>query len=303
MAALLAGTDDGLVEVVPDGNRAPAFVAGRSVFALAVGRSASWAIVDGTEVWRFEDGGWRLRAEAEGPPLTCLLPTAAGLLVGTAEAHLARLAGGRLEPLPSFDEVEGRDSWYTPWGGPADTRWLSAAADTTLYANVHVGGIVASTDGGGTWRQTGLDIDTDVHQVLAGAASGLVLAPCAEGLAVSHDEGDTWRIEDAGLHATYCRAVAVAGDTVVVSASSGPSGDRSTLYRRPLHADGPFERCRARLPEWFDGNIDTGCLAATGATVAVATPSGEVFMSEDQAATWRQLAYGLPGVHCLAFAP
>jgi hypothetical protein len=298
----LVGTDDGLVEVMPDGGQASRAFDGRSVVALARGRNTTWAIIDGTEVWRFEDGAWVLQAGAEGPSLTCLLLTSTGLVVGTAGAHLARLAGGGLEPIAGFDAVEGRDRWYTPWGGPADTRWLSAASGDT-FANVHVGGIVASSDGGASWRPTTLDIHADVHQVLAGAAPGLVLAPCAEGLAVSDDDGATWRIDDDGLHATYCRAVAAAGDTVVISASSGPRGDRAALYRRPLRGVGPFQRCRVGLPEWSDGNIDTGCVAAIGTTVAVATPSGEVFVSEDRAATWRLLADGLPAVQGLALAP
>ncbi|MGI9120288.1 MAG: WD40/YVTN/BNR-like repeat-containing protein [Acidimicrobiales bacterium] len=315
MTSVLMGTDDGLLQAGA-GEPRPIALAGHTVTGLSRGDDGWWAIVDRGELWhsQADPHHWERRTHSVEPEATCLLPTAGGLLVGTAEAGLAWLrpadegdAGdraGALEPVAGFERVEGRDQWYTPWGGPPDTRWLSAAG-ATLFANVHVGGIITSADGGRSWQPTGLDLHADVHQVLAGAAPDLVLAPCAEGLAVSTDHGRTWRIDDEGLHATYSRAVAVAvtvaGDTVVISASTGPRTDRSALYRRPLHADGAFERCRAGLPEWFTANIDTGCLVAHGATVACATVDG-VFGSTDGAATWQALAEPLAPVHCLALA-
>ena len=57
--------------------------------------------------------------------------------------------------------TEGRDRWYTPWGGPPDTRSMTSA-DGKVYANVHVGGVVRSADAGRTWQPTALDIDADV---------------------------------------------------------------------------------------------------------------------------------------------
>src|SRR5207247_1570407 len=135
-----------------------------------------------------------------------------------------------------------------------------------LLANVHVGGVVRSTDGGAAWSPT-IDIDADVHQVLAGPGA-TVVAAAAVGLCVSDDDGATWSVVDEGLHATYCRAVAIAGDTVVVSASTGHQGRQSALYRRPIAGpQRPFERCRDGLPEWFSDNVDTFCVAADGATV------------------------------------
>lgn len=304
MATLLVGTGEGLSELA--GGTRTTHLAGHAVNALtAAAAGGPWsAIVDGGEVWESGAGDhdWSLRAKTAGPVLTCLAATPHGVLVGTAEAHLARLVDGHLEAVEGFEHVEGREEWYTPWGGPPDTRSLSTDGEATVFVNVHVGGIVTSADSGRRWEATSLDIHADVHQVLAGFAPGLVLAPCAQGLAVSEDAGRTWRIDDEGLHATYCRAVAVAGDVVVVSASTGPGGHHSALYRRPLGGRGPFERCRPGLPEWFDGNIDTGCLVASGDTVACATPAGEILVSTDGARTWDQAAAGLAPVHCLALA-
>jgi hypothetical protein len=129
--------------------------------------------------------------------------------------------------------------------------------------------------------------------------SGTVLAATARGLAASEDAGQTWTNATDGLHATYQRAVAVAGDTLLVSASTGPSGHRSAIYRRPLASQQPFERCERGLPSWFPSNIDSTCLAATDALAAFGTEQGQVFVSEDAGQSWQLLRDGLPPVRCV----
>ncbi len=119
---------------------------------------------------------------------------------------------------------------------------------------------------------------------------------------MSQDGGGSWEFINAGLHAHYLRAVAVAGDTVLVSASTGPRGRRSALYRRRLDGGGPFERCRDGLPAWFDGNIDTACLAAAGPLVVFGTEDGRVFQSLDAGARWQILVKGLPPVNCVTLS-
>jgi hypothetical protein len=221
--------------------------------------------------------------------------------VGTAEAHLLEIAkdGSTVEPVASFDEAEGRGTWYTPWGGPPDTRSLSRSSDGTVYVNVHVGGILRSQ--GGTWAPT-IDVDADVHQVLT--PGNLLLAATAYGLAVSEDRGETWSFETEGLHAEYSRAVAVAGDWLLLSASTGPRGEQAAVYRRPLDAPSgrPFERSRSGLPEWFNENINTRCLVARGATAVLGTSSGSLYLSQDAGASWELVTDGLPPITALALA-
>lgn len=296
MAAILVGTADGLHAVGAGG---AAELAGRSVEALAAGPDGPWAIADGAELWRRADGAWERLADLAGARGTCLLPLPDGsALVGTAKAHLLRWEGGRLERVASFDRAEGRERWYTPWGGPPDTRSLARAPDGALYAGVHVGGVLRSADGGASWDPTALDIDADVHQVATDLA-GRVLAAAAIGLGVSEDGGGTWRLLAEGLHATYLRAVAVAGDAVLVSASTGPAGRRAAVYRL---TGGGFRRCTEGLPEWFGGNIDTHCLVAAGDLAALGTAEGSVFVSRDGGGRWELLAEGLPPIACLALA-
>lgn len=283
---LLVGSAVGLHRV-DDG---ATLLQGRAVTAL----SGAWAVVDGREV--LYDGERVEELDDAGPAATCVLALGDGALVGTAEGHLVRVPGGaRVE---SFDQARGRDRWYTPWGAPADVRSLAVGPDGTLFASVHVGGILRSADGGASWEPT-LDIDIDVHQV-AVAGDGTVLAATAFGLATSTDGGQTFEVGDDGLHACYARAVAIAGDVVLLSVSTGSDGRRAAVYRRPLHGGGPFRRTAIGLPGTLPGNIDTFCLAGDGHRAALGTVTGRVYGSDDAGATWSAAAAG-PPVTCLSF--
>lgn len=297
MASILVGTTDGLYELGK-----PAGLQGRTITALALSGTALWAITDGTSLLRSTDGGsWDSVAETEEYRGRCVLPfDGEDALVGTSEARLMRLRGGKLEPVSSFDTVEGRDRWYTPWGGPPDTRSLTRATGGRAFANVHVGGIVRSDDAV-SWAPAGISVDSDVHQVLAHPSRpDVVLAACAYGLARSDDGGDTWEVQTEGLHASYCRAVAVSGETIFVSASRSHRGEQAAVYRQS--ASGAFERCRDGLPEWFGDNVDTHCLAARQGTVTLGTTDGSVYASSDEGATWERVAASLPSVRCLVIA-
>lgn len=290
---LVAGTTDGLYRL--DG-RPPERLADGDVTAVAVDGAAVWAVVDDSTLLRGDPGDAFVVLARHDRALRCLLPTAGGLLAGTAEAGLLRVDGGRLVPVEGFRHVPGRGDWYTPWGGPPDTRSLAAGADGTLYANVHVGGVPRSTDGGVTWEPT-IDVDADVHEVTV--AGGLVLAAAAYGLAVSDDAGATWRWRTDGLHARYARAVVAVDGTVIVSVSQGPGGGRAAVYHGEAAGTGTLTRCRDGLPEWFTGTIDTGCLTTDGRSVALAD-GGTVYRSDDAGLSWHVLAGDLPTVRWLA---
>lgn len=311
MSAILVGTEGGLHVIddpapAPDGaGRALAeALQKRSVGALARGHHGElWALVDGREVWRAGADGEPARvAASRDVRLRCLLAWNDGLVVGAAGAHLYRLHEGALRRVEAFESVEGRETWGTPWGGPPDVRSLAANDHGTLYVNVHVGGIARTDDGGETFHPT-IPVEVDVHQVVVPPASSarVIAATGARGLAESADYGGTWEYFTEGMHARYCRAAAVAGGTALVSCSLGPGGKQSALYRRPLGAPRavPLERCRDGLPEWFDDNIDTGCLDAAGATVAFGTARGEVFASDDAGRSFRLVKRGLARVRAV----
>ena len=306
MAAILVGCDDGLLNLASEGERMRVDHTGRRVTAAALKGLDVWAILDGREIWRTDSDTGRIRhagAIGDGLRVNCVADTRAGVFVGTSEAHLFELLdrGGEYElrRVERFEDIDGRSEWHTPWGGPPDVRSISEESDT-VYVNVHVGGIARTReDGAGTWEPT-IDIHADVHRVLA--VPGRVLAACALGLAVSGDRGDSWEMRTDGLHATYCRGVAVSGDTVFVSASVGPHGGRSAVYRGSLDG-GEFERGGKSLPDWFGDNVDSAWLDAAPGLVAFGTSDGLVFASEDDGASWSEIASGISGLHCVVVTP
>jgi len=330
MKRLIVGTADGVAVLGDDGGRALQ-LPGRAVCALATASwSTLWVALAGGEIWRCRDTSWELVARLDGADvgpkpdaapvpdphsgagseggfeIHCLADTRAneegGILVGTSGARLFRVgAMGCVEPVEGFDDAPGRATWYTPWGGPPDTRTISEDADR-VYVNVHVGGILRSADGGRSFVPT-IDIDADVHRVVTGGG-GSVLAAAAEGLWLSDDQGETWRRTAEGLDETYCRSVAVCGETLLLSASAGPRGERAGLYRS---CDGgrSFERCRGGLPEHLPGNVDSLCLDALpdGSLAAFTVASGEVYTSRDEGRTWERIATSLPAPRCLLVLP
>ena len=289
---IVLGTANGLARF--DGT------AGHDLELLAKGDvrtvAGRWAIVDDSLV-AVDDPDVVIPVD---PKPWCLAATAAGVLVGTAEARLFVLPPGErsVQPVRSFDQIPTRDEWYTPWGGPPDTRSIARTADGAALVNVHVGGVWHDRGDAG-WTEV-IDVDADTHQVLA--VDHHVVVAAAIGFGESDDNGRTFRFTADGLHASYCRAVAVADGQVLVTASTGPFTKQGAVYRRPLDRDEPFVRCWAGLPEWFEGNIDTFQLAAKGATVVVGTHDGQLFVSHDAGATWRLTAEGLDPINCVSLA-
>lgn len=263
----------------------------RHVTHLASGPDGPWGILEDRDVATWDGERWNPVSSLTEHRPRCVLPLDETALVGTADARLYLVDPQMAVPVSSFDDAPTRSDWYTPWGGPPDTRSLSRGP-AGIYANVHVGGILRSDDGE-QWSPTALDIDADVHQVLVDGDR--VLAATAFGLAESPDRGATWTFHTEGLHATYCRAVAVAGDIVLVSASRGHTGAQAALYRWA----GAFERITGGLPEWLDDNLDTHCLAAAGPVAAAGTRDGRLFLSEDAGRTWAEAARDLPAVHAV----
>jgi hypothetical protein len=256
-----------------------------------------WAIVEHADVVSLDSD---ITATTAPLDAQCMAAFGDGCLVGTAEARLYEVkATGEIGRVDSFDRIPTRDSWYTPWGGPPDTRSLTVTADGVPLVNVHVGGVWRSD--GSTWTEV-VPVDNDTHQVFAPPSSGSrVLIAAAVGFGSSTDGGRTFSWTTDGLHASYSRAVAVTGDYVLLTSSTGPRTDRGAVYRRPLDSDGPFERCHDGLPDWFAFNIDTFQLAGHNHQAVIGTHEGEVYLSEDEGSTWSLVAKNLPPIRCVAF--
>ncbi len=194
-----------------------------SVGALAHdGHGGALAIVDGHSLCRrASDGVWSTIATAEFD-LACCVTVGEVIYAGTSDARVLRVTvKGDIAQLRGFEGVDGREKWYAGAalidgklvGPPLGIRSITATSDgAVLLANVHVGGIPRSVDGGATWRPT-INVNRDVHEVRAHPTRPTVVAAAAAvGLCTSSDAGETWEVEQAGLHAPYCSAVAFAGE-------------------------------------------------------------------------------------------
>ncbi|MBE9168621.1 exo-alpha-sialidase [Pleurocapsales cyanobacterium LEGE 06147] len=296
-ATAIAGTSEGLWFLRDSQQHVE--LKGHPITALASDNDGLWVVDDFKSVWKRDgEGRWNKVASIKDWELKCILPVQGGVLAGTSEAHLIKITNERIEAIASFEEAEGRNQWYTPWGGPPAVRSMAAGSMGELYVNVHVGGILRSKDGGKSWQPT-IDLHSDVHQVLTVRnRPNLVLAATAQGLAISRDGGDSWQFDLTNLHATYSRAVTICGDMILMSVSVGPHGGKAALYRRRLDDSGTFEKGQQGLPEWFSDNINTGNLTSLGNRVAFGTSEGQIFISNDAGLTWKQIGAGLPPINC-----
>ena len=260
------------------------------------------AIVDGHSLCqRNSQGLWSTIATTDSN-LSCLVAVDDAIYVGTDDARVLRMRErGSVEELPGFDSVQGRGMWYAGsavidgqrLGPPLGVRSMAATSDgSVLLANVHVGGTPRSIDGGVTWQPT-IAIDSDVHEVCAHPVQpNIVVAAAAIGLCISRDGGATWTVEQEGLHAFYCSAVALSESDILIAASTDHFATEGAVYRRRIEGNDPLEPVRG-LPRWLKGIVDTGCIATHGSVIAIADKAGNLYLSEDGGNSWRTES-GLP---------
>jgi hypothetical protein len=301
---LVATWGDGLFAVIGDARTQE--IANQSVRGLAPdGRGGALAIVGGHSLRRRAPSGeWATVATSEFE-LSCCMTVRDVIYVGTDDARMLRLShgGGVLDPIDGFDRVEGRDAWFAGsaivngrrLGPPLGIRSVAANSNgSILFANVHVGGIPRSMDGGRTWQPT-IDMNSDIHEVRAHPADpDLVVAASAIGLCISRDAGATWTIERDGLHASHCSAVAFSGDDILVSASTDPFAAQGRIYRRPIRPDGEIVAVEGGLPTWINGIADTGCIATDGSTIVVVDRAGTLHLSTEFGLAWSRSSSELP---------
>jgi hypothetical protein len=301
---LVATWGDGLFAVT--GDERTQEIANQSVRGLAPDRRGGALAIVGRHSLRRRapSGEWATVATSEFE-LSCCMAVRDAIYVGTDDARMLRLShgGGSLDPMDGFDNIAGRDAWFAGSaivngqrvGPPLGIRSVAANSNgSILFANVHVGGIPRSMDGGRTWQPT-IDINSDVHEVRAHEADpDIVVAASAIGLCISHNAGATWTIERDGLHAAYCSAVAFSGDDILVSASTDHFATQGRIYRRPIRPDGNIVAVEDGLPAWINGIADTGCIATKGSTIVVVDRAGSLYVSTEFGLAWSRSSSELP---------
>ena len=291
-------TDRGILDL--DGTPVPGVPFGERPVVAGVTRGDVGVIVNEHEVWTRSGDAWN-RAVISQDLLYCIERAKDGrFLVGTERARLAWVGDKRLAYVEGFDEVPERKRWDTPYGGPPEVRSLAVSPDGTIYADIHVGWIVRSRDGGTTWKSLRRGLDRDVHMVAAHPTNpATVFAATAEGFHISKDHGDSFKRRPVNMPYYYGRAVAAfpGSRTYLASTAKGNGGAGARLYRSK--DEGEFWRQVEGLPQ-LDRNINTWQVAAfEGGRALVVAKDTDLYASEDEGVTWTLLHEDLPTVNAI----
>jgi len=214
------------------------------------------------------------------------------LLIGTTPPYMYRInEEGPAKRSKTFDDLDVRSQWYTPWGGPAAVRSMASTTTGWVYADIHVGSIMRSPDNGRTWGPVTSSLHEDVHEVSTTPASDRrVYANTYRSVYISEDKGDSWEHRSNGLNNRYGRGITVNPgnpDTILCGVSDGPSGGavNGQLYYTE-DAGVNWTHVSKGFPEATKKNIDTFHIAYAGKDIAWVTDETTLFMSRDRGKTW-----------------
>jgi photosystem II stability/assembly factor-like uncharacterized protein len=220
------------------------------------------------------------------------------LFVGTRPGVYRSSDGGN-----TFDPLTTSIPERCPIGVPRTTNVIVDPEDSaSVWASVEVAGLHRSRDGGDTWTSVGRLGPTEFHDDVHGftmlrrpGGSTRLLASSPYGIATSDDDGVTWLWHEfdafpgSRMGTAYCRCVRPVGDdgTVIVCDGDYIPGATGALE---VSRDGGETWKRTDLP--VKPNSTMYWLAAHEALpgVVVATSVfGQIYVSDDNAETWRKL--------------
>jgi len=267
--------------------------------ALAAGARVGFiGLENGELVLLWEEGDRVIETGIEEPIESLLLlgEDPVELLIGTEAPHIYRLKGtkGPARRLESFDKLEVRKQWHTPWGGPAAVRSMARTSDGRLYADIHVGSIMRSRDMGKTWEPVTPELNEDVHQVTTSLeADNRVYADTADAVWISDDGGDSWERRADGWPARYGRAIAVHPDDpelILATVSDGPHGKNvhGKLFRSE-DAGKTWTQVKDGFPASTVANINTNNVRFTPDGRAWVAADDTLYLGENRATEWKEV--------------
>ncbi len=277
---LYAGTEKGVVKTIDGGNnwaQLPSEMDNREVWSLAIHPTEPDVLFAGT------------------CPSAFFKTTDAGKTWKQLDAELA-------------DECEG-----VPIIPRVTTIIIDPEDHDTVYAGIEIDGMRLSTDGGETWhnRSEGLS-SQDIH--------GLTVVPGEQKTLVAATNNDVcittdmhhWTPLKVREHFPwpYCRAAFyLNGDNakVFIGAGNGPPGDQGGIfYMQDAAAASDVDAIRwDRSDIGMTSNSTIWCFGSNpsvdGLLIACSV-SGQLFLSEDNGASWTKLAHEFGEVRALAVA-
>jgi hypothetical protein len=215
------------------------------------------------------------------------------LLIGCTPPNMYRLLEGKNSAFinSNFDELEVREKWFTPWGGPPAVRSMAKNGEGWIYADIHVGSIMRSKDEGETWGPVVPDLHRDVHEVSTSKIDpDMVYANTYNSVFVSHDRGDSWKHRNGVLNSRYGRGIDVHPtnpEILLCGVSDGPHGDNvhGQLYWTD-NAGEKWEHVYDGFPSSTKKNIDTFHIAFYDENKAWVTDENTLYLSEDSGRTF-----------------
>ena len=218
------------------------------------------------------------------------------MLIGTEGAHLYQWMSnsGAAQLIDSFEKLECRAKWYTPWGDPPSVRSLALTQSGRVYANIHVGSIMRSPNNGVLWEPVSPTLDEDVHQVaICPSADHRVYAAAAASVFISEDHGDSWLYRGEELGGRYSRAIVVHPrnpDCILATVSNGPHGDdlQGGLFCT-VDAGVHWQHITEGFPASTKQNIDTFQIGFSTDGAGLAVVDNVLYQGLDQASRWSKL--------------
>lgn len=210
------------------------------------------------------------------------------LLIGCTPPNLYRLVDveGNAQLVDSFQSLNVRNKWYTPWGGSPAVRSMAMTSDGWVYADIHVGSIMRSPDYGENWEPVNPTLHKDVHEVaICPNDPNRVYANTYLSVYVSEDRGETWSHRSGALKERYGRGIAVHPhdpEILLCGVSDGPSGENvhGQLYWTG-DAGRSWEHVKDGFPVSTRRNIDTFHICFEGDNAWV-SDGNKLYLSKDK---------------------
>ena len=323
MAHLYVATGDGIARLdeTNDGWAVNLSLHGSGAQCLALDPADPSTLYAGLRergVQRSEDGGrtWLDCALPVSGVFSLAVSAADGAVyAGTEPSRLFRSddAGASWRELKALLELPSQPTWsFPPRPWTSHVRWIAPSPHEAdlLLVGIELGGLMRSSDGGGSWQDHRPGAQRDVHSLAwHPRLLGRAYEAGGGGAAFSKDAGESWQPADEGRDRHYTWSVAVDPDDPdlwYVSASTGPyaahgRGDpEAFIYRK--QAGEPWRSLAGGLPHPLPA-MPYALVAGQGCLFA-GLADGQIWESRDRGETWhacRYLGEPIPALHALVY--